>query len=271
MNTSIAPRPGDGEVGIVWLGHASWLFTYPSGLSLAVDPYLTDTWADRGRPRLWPPPLAPADLQVDWVLLTHAHGIHADLPTLAAMEAAGCRPRYVGPPQSVSILADLPVPGERIRTVGWGDRVTAGEVHVHAVPALHGENPNPRQPPAVGYALHGAGWRLCLVGNTRLGPEVELAPAVQRPDVLFVAVDGSRSGDGGRGSMDAAGAAALAARLQARATVPMHYGLFANSPADPQAFIHALTAAAPGAVAAVLQPGVPYLLDVSGRLRALRG
>lgn len=80
--------PGEAEVRVTWIGHATALVQLP-GLNLLTDP----VWSDRSSPvgfagphRFVPPPLALEDLPpIDAVLLSHDHYDHLDRPTVQAL------------------------------------------------------------------------------------------------------------------------------------------------------------------------------------------
>src|SRR5262245_39201748 len=81
---SLAPA----EAALWWLGQAGYILR-ASQMTVAIDPYLTDSAAAKAPEftRLFPPPIAPEELRVDVVLITHAHLDHLDPETIGRYPA----------------------------------------------------------------------------------------------------------------------------------------------------------------------------------------
>ena len=79
------PVPATGEIGITWIGHASF-FVQMAGLNILIDPNWS-LWL-KGIKRLKTPGVPLHELpMIDLVLVTHAHFDHLDRRTLRAVAA----------------------------------------------------------------------------------------------------------------------------------------------------------------------------------------
>jgi len=113
-----------------FLGQNSFILTDSKGFSVAIDPYLSDWCATRGRSteptaksRLFPPPMRPEDLDVDLVLLTHSHCDHADPETLTAL-ATKRHIRVAGPRDALKVAEKAGISAERLRLIHPGEEIT---------------------------------------------------------------------------------------------------------------------------------------------------
>jgi L-ascorbate 6-phosphate lactonase len=113
-----------------FLGQNSFILTDSKGFSVAIDPYLSDWCATRGRSteptaksRLFPPPMRPEDLDVDLVLLTHSHCDHADPETLTAL-APKRHIRVAGPRDALKVAEKAGISAERLRLIHPGEEIT---------------------------------------------------------------------------------------------------------------------------------------------------
>ncbi len=238
-----------GQVAIYWLSQGGFAFKTAGGQVIFVDPYLTNSCGTRGgAQRLVPPPVLPAEARPDLVLCTHDHQDHVDPETIAPLAAASPATVFGGPDSCCRHMAGLGVPAERLLPVNRGQRVEWRGTTIHGVHAYHTED-------SVGLVFDFAGPRVYITGDSEFGDELFGAAAL-KPDVLIVCINGRW------GNMSAAQAAKLAAVVQPKVTIPMHYGLFAENTADPQTYVDALRAEGVAARPVVLDHqnlGQPYL------------
>jgi L-ascorbate metabolism protein UlaG (beta-lactamase superfamily) len=100
---ALAASQGDPKVRVYWLGQAGFVFQ-AGGRRLLIDPYLSDTLADKYRgsatphERMASPPIdLPGLGKVDLVLATHHHTDHMDPGTLSPLAQAQPSIRFVVP------------------------------------------------------------------------------------------------------------------------------------------------------------------------------
>ena len=216
---------------ITWLGQLSLLIE-TEGLSLMVDPYLTDSIYDRlGEDYRRLVSLRPEFLnrKPDCILLTHDHSDHLDVPSLKAL---------LDGRKSVPVLAGANAWSKARKEVGGeqnyvqltpGTEWTLGSVHVRAVSAFHSD------PAAVGFVIHAEGKTIYITGDTLYSREL-VRQVDEHVDILVAVVNGQGN------NMNGVDAARLAKGLGAAVSIPAHWGLFAKFSDTPEAFIAACRA-----------------------------
>jgi L-ascorbate metabolism protein UlaG (beta-lactamase superfamily) len=155
---ALAQTPSPNEkntISITWLGHAAFEIVSPGGTHLLIDPFLTKNPAT---------PTENKDLaryHPSHILVTHSHGDHlGDAVELAKLSKA----KLVSVMMLDTFVSKGGLPREQIETVNVGDQVTAGDVKIYVVPAMHSSEPSGRP---VGYVLEfGDGRRLYDEGDT---------------------------------------------------------------------------------------------------------
>src|SRR5208337_109669 len=90
-----------GDMGIWWLGQEGFVFKSPAGKVVVIDPYLTNSCQPGAAQiginadRLYPPPILPADLDVDVYAMTHSHQDHCDPDTVLGFRSSGRKATFV--------------------------------------------------------------------------------------------------------------------------------------------------------------------------------
>jgi L-ascorbate 6-phosphate lactonase len=279
-----ARAPADG-FALWFLGQNGFVLKAPDGLTVAVDPYLSDWCADRGsgrfvsgRSRLYPPPLAPGGLAVDLLLLTHSHCDHADPAVLAAL-AGDARVRLVAPWHAAELARAARWPEDRISLIHAGQELAfsapaaaAPGLAVRGVFALptDGGDPNHlgyllRFPSGASFYLTGdTAWTdtLPLLVTETLAPG--LAPGAAGPDLMAVCINS------GYGNLSHWDAARLAGAVKPGLAVPVHWDLLPHNSLDPFPFANSLAKNAPGVLYAPLERGRRYLWS-KGKLQPAPG
>ncbi len=238
--------PLSGTAHVWWLGQGSFVFKGPRGGPLAVDPYLSNSCGKGGSPgaqRLFPEPVAPADLRLSGLFLTHDHLDHTDPDTLIPLTQANPDIPIYGPPASVAHLAKIGITEERVHTLRRGEAATGEGWTVHAVHAEHTDD-------SVGLVfVFDNGPTIYHTADTLYFEGIVDAAARFAPDLLCICINGRL------GNMNVADAARVTAALRPTEALPMHWGLFAGNTADPQEFADAVAASGAPVRTVILTPG----------------
>jgi L-ascorbate metabolism protein UlaG (beta-lactamase superfamily) len=224
------------SVRLVWLGQSGFLIE-AEGLRILVDPFVSDHEG-----RLIPAP--PLDLVadgIDWLLVTHEHLDHLDLPFVELLAARSPAVQVVLPaPVAADVM--LPIAADRVHGVTAGERVELGGLSVLAVPAVHKISVDEEYSSDrfLGFVLECPQTTIYHAGDTILTDELFDDLRGLRPDVCLLPVNGRdwfREQAGLVGNLDGREAVALAVELGARLLVPMHWDGFAGNTVDPEAVV----------------------------------
>lgn len=220
----------------VWfLGQNGWIVKTPSGLVLAVDPYLSDSCHPSRRGldlrRRVPVAIEPDELEADVLACTHSHRDHADPQTLGPACRSGRVRRFVGPAQTRAVLAaagaadaDLAFPGGVIET---------GDLRLTGTFALPTDTTDLTH---MGFVVEvDDGPRFWITGDTAWCDLLAESGAALRPDAMAVCING------GYANLSHWQAAELARRVGPRLAIPCHWDMFADNSCDPRMFAASLT------------------------------
>jgi len=204
-----------------WLGHAGFGVRF-ANITFYIDPCLSDP---PGRTRRVAAPLAAGDIRnADMVFATHGHPGHLDAPSVGPM-LENCRGAKLVLPKSAADLAhDAGIPYNRMTTTDSGLRIEYFKENlygrVYAVPSAHPHLDWTAAGgyPYLGYLIRFGRWTIYHAGDCV--PYAELA-AHLRPFNVNVALLPI-----GPGNFSASEAAQLAADIETRWVIPMHYGTF---------------------------------------------
>jgi len=236
-----------GSRRLTWLGQAGFRFDF-EGTSIVVDP-----WVSSHEHRLVPPP--PLELAadgVDWLLVTHEHLDHLDLPFLPRFRERSPSARVVLPAPLVPFVEDI-VPADLIVPVQPHESLDLDGLAVNVVPAIHGVTVEDAYgdgsaiggaPRFVGYVL-GSRRRLYHAGDTIVTPDLRAALEPLHVDLALLPINGrdaEREARGIVGNMDAAEAVELALEVGARTLVPLHWDGFAGNTVPPGSAVEAAAA-----------------------------
>jgi L-ascorbate metabolism protein UlaG (beta-lactamase superfamily) len=189
---------------IQYLGHAGFRLVQ-GRTEIVIDPYFSQD----GK-RMDEVEFDPRTLKPNFILLTHEHFDHCDLPTLEMLTRKN-KVNIIGPPPVERKLLT------KIVKVRPGNKLDYDEFTLRVVEAFHHQSEFP-----VGYLLDFDGLRVYHAGDTyydsslaKINTEVALLPI------------------GGHFTMDAAEALKLTEEMSPRIVVPMHYNTFEEIRADP--------------------------------------
>ena len=121
-----------------WIGHAT-LLVQMGHLSFLTDPI----WSSTASPISWlgprrysAPGLALEALPpIDFVLISHSHYDHLDLPTLRRLAQRDPTTRFLVPLGNAELLREAGI--ERVEELDWGQRTRVGAVEASCVPSQH--------------------------------------------------------------------------------------------------------------------------------------
>ena len=225
---SVLNHPLDAaEAALWWLGQAGYIVR-AGDVTLALDPYLTDSAAAKAPEftRLFQPPIAPEELRADICVITHDHLDHLDPETIRRY-AVKDETWFVAPRLAVRRLQELGVPPNRMVRLDAGETRAFGGVELHGVFAL----PTGADVlDTTGYLLRFSNGRSVYhTSDTAFHPLV-LAAAPREPDVMLVPINGKWGNPGPEQ------AAEFAAAVRPRFVLPSHYDLMALNAENPETF-----------------------------------
>jgi L-ascorbate metabolism protein UlaG (beta-lactamase superfamily) len=216
VGAALAQTPSPNEkktISITWLGHAAFEIVSPGDTHLLIDPFLTRNPAT---------PLEYKDLSryhSSHILVTHSHGDHlGDAVELAKLSKA----KLVSVTMLDTFVTKGGLPREQIETVNVGDQVTAGDVKIHVVPAMHSSEPSGRP---VGYVLEFSDGRtLYDEGDTWIFGDMSLIQEFYHPNIILMGC-----GPAGDGQYVRSAWLAVNRFFKPQVIIPMHYGALPGS------------------------------------------
>jgi L-ascorbate metabolism protein UlaG (beta-lactamase superfamily) len=200
---------------ITWLGHATVLIEL-DGVRLLTDPVLRD--------RIGPLVRIAGGVErpepVDYVLLSHLHADHADIPSL--IEVARTVP-VLAPEGAGRWLSRRGL--QQVHELSAGSKLTLGAIELTATPAAHDRRRRPLGAVAdpLGYVMRGSR-SVYFAGDTDLFPEMARLRGTVDVVLLPVWGWGARLGPG---HLDPERAAAAAASIAPGVAIPIHWGTYA--------------------------------------------
>jgi len=203
-------------ISITWLGHAAFEIVSPGGTHLLIDPFLTKNPAT---------PVEYKDLNryhPNHILVTHSHGDHlGDTVELAKLSKA----KLVSVMMLDTFVTKGGLPREQIETINVGDQVTAGDVKIHVVPAMHSSEPSGRP---VGYVLEFSDGRtLYDEGDTWIFGDMSLIQEFYHPNIILMGCGPVADGQYVRTAW-----LAVNRYFKPQVIIPMHYGAVPGSSSE---------------------------------------
>jgi len=123
---------------VTWIGHSTMLVQMDS-VTFLTDPIWSDTPSPvsfAGPRRFVPPGVAMQDLPpIDFVVVSHNHYDHLDLPTLVALAERNPETRFFVPLENGELLRDNGI--DNVDELDWGGSIEYASVRVHCLPAQH--------------------------------------------------------------------------------------------------------------------------------------
>lgn len=239
-------QPGDSRPALYWLGQAGFVLD-AGGKRLVIDPYLSDSLAEKYRGRLYPHQRmmsAPIDTDglghVDLVLSTHQHTDHMDPATLQPLLKARPGLKLVAPKAAeAEALKRSGVAAERLTLIDAGERIEPlPGVFVTATRAAHEtlERDDQGHYRFLGYVIEIGSLRIWHSGDTIPFDGMVQEIATLRPDIVLLPVNGRSAellANGVPGNLALTEAISLARDVGANALIAHHFGMFDFNTADP--------------------------------------
>jgi L-ascorbate metabolism protein UlaG (beta-lactamase superfamily) len=234
------------ELELYWLGQSGFLFRTPE-LIWVVDPYLTNSLAVKYRDhmfsheRMVPPPIAAPELPaVDYMICTHIHGDHLDVPTLESIGENHPQARFILPGGIEEDMAHLRVDSDRIIWAEAGRTISLNhEIDVVPVKAAHEEFKYDKRGRHrfLGYVFRCGATTLYHSGDCV--PYQGLVEKLRelQPDVAMLPVNGRRKELTEKnifGNFWLAEAINLCLQARVPAMIAQHFGLFAFNTIRPE-------------------------------------
>ena len=243
---------------LTWLGQAGFL------LETANRRLLIDPWLSPHEARLFEaPPFELVSESIDWVLVTHEHEDHLDLPFLRRL-AQRSPSAHLLVPAPVAALARGVLP---LTPVSPGERFDLDELELRVVPAWHAVNAadgySDGEGRFVGYVISGAGPTLYHAGDTIPDPGLEAALREEAIDIALLPANGrdaEREARNIAGNLNAREAVELASAIGAHTLVPYHWDAVAGNTAGAGEAADAAAALGGGLHVLVLAHQIPYTL-----------
>ena len=238
------------EIKLCWLGQSGFLVRAEDTVLLA-DPYLSNSCAKlkskldhtRGTPIV----RDPADLKVDWYLITHCHADHFDPETIIPVMTNNPDCRFFCPGDCRGKIEQyLSEKAEKFEFVSTGKMVelTAG-IELHTIPAAHEtlETDENGEYKSVSFLVNFRKENISVFfgGDTVPYPGQDAAILRNLPSdaklIMCLPVNGrdeARHAMGIAGNMDIDEAVCLAQSCGAELLIPCHIKMFAgNDPTEP--------------------------------------
>jgi L-ascorbate 6-phosphate lactonase len=245
-----------------WLGQAGFIVKTPKGLTVALDPYLSNSCKRIGAQhefrmdRQVPPPIAAKDLVgIDFYLITHSHQDHLDPETIGPYRKAGGSCQFFAPAEAWERLHSFGIPAAKTTMVWPNKSITHGDLTIRATFAIPFAGDDLTH---VGYLFFiEGGPTIYFTGDTAYHELLADAVAPHKPDVLVTVINGAFR------NMGPAEAALLAKRLKVKFVIPCHHDLFLDNCQPPQMLHTNLKLQGIGGSYRLLEHGAPFKISAS--------
>jgi L-ascorbate metabolism protein UlaG (beta-lactamase superfamily) len=234
------------ELELYWLGQSGFLFRTPE-LVWVIDPYLSDSLAAKYRgnvfshERMEPPPIAVHELpRLDYVLCTHIHGDHLDVPTLEAIGQNQTNTRFILPAGISEDIAHLGVGRDRFIWAEAAESIALqDQIDVVPVKAAHEEFEYDQRGRHrfLGYVFQCGPMTLYHSGDCVPYEGLPAQLRALRPDIAMLPVNGRRKELTDKnivGNFSLAEAIDLCLQTGVSAMIAQHFGLFAFNTLNPE-------------------------------------
>ena len=249
MNRILKHKLTENQAALWFLGQSGFVIK-SAGVTIAIDPYLSDSVAkvSPSLTRRYPPPIEPSALNVDIYIATHDHLDHLDPETIAAYKNKETT-IFVGPRFACSKFASLGIRPQNIIKIDSGESKKIKDVEITGIYAIAND---PAVIDTAGYKIVFANGRSVYhTSDTSFSPLLlQCAPSAEVG--LFVI-------NGKWGNLDIEEAADLANKVNPKFAVPHHYDLMELNSENPNTFKHQMNYINPHIEVKILMPMQPFV------------
>ncbi|WP_410772207.1 MBL fold metallo-hydrolase [Fontibacillus sp. BL9] len=232
-----------GTLAIWFLGQESVIIK-GDGVTVYIDPYVSDYLDKNGPVRSYPAPIVPEDIVgADLCLITHEHEDHMDAGTLPAFHEQNGRAPIMAPACCKEPLIAMGVKEALILTADDSRETELfSKLQISVIPSAHEQLEQDAEGHyrSVGYVLKLNGVTLYHAGDTVVYPGLIERLRAFKPDVAMLPINGRdffRRERGIVGNMNYREAAELAVSIGAETAIPLHYDVFAGNAEKPGYFV----------------------------------
>lgn len=238
------------NIDVIWLGQGGFVFVLDE-VRIVIDPYLSDSLAEKGFPRMIPIPVKAEDLDPDYVLITHDHADHFDEETMLSLTSLYPECIFIGPESVRNHYSNMRFDADHFVLLNKGMQYEGRGFTVKAVPAYHTDDFS------VGFIISSQDKQIYITGDTLLDSNLipELKSAFRKdPDLLMICINGKL------GNMSDEEAIELVKAVKPAITIPMHYGMFEANTVDPTLFFSTLLTQ--GYTCELMTPGIIKTIEL---------
>jgi L-ascorbate 6-phosphate lactonase len=239
----------ENQAALWFLGQSGFVIK-SAGVTVAIDPYLSDSAAENspGLARCYPAPIEPSELKVDIYIATHDHLDHLDPETLAEYRHKETT-IFVGPRFVCEKFVILGIRPQNIVRIDSGETKVVNNVQLSGVYAI------PNDPDVIdtaGYkVVFTNGRSIYHTADTGFSPLLlQCAPSAETG--LFCI-------NGKWGNLNIEQAAELANKVHPRYAIPHHYDLMKINSENPETFKYQLNYINKKIEVKILKPMVPFV------------
>jgi N-acyl-phosphatidylethanolamine-hydrolysing phospholipase D len=131
-------RDNTEQASVTWVGHST-LLVQMQGINFLTDPIwskIASPIPPLGPRRLVEPGLSIDDLPpIDFVVISHNHYDHFDLPTLRLLAQRDKNTHFYVPLDNGKLLNDQGI--NQVTEMDWGDTINVGNLIIHCLPSQH--------------------------------------------------------------------------------------------------------------------------------------
>jgi len=216
------------SVALAWLGQAGFVLKSPRGITLALDPYLSNSCEALGKEagfdmnRRFPAPLLPSELKAfDVILFTHSHQDHVDPETVQPFLKGGAKSVLIAPHEASDRLLSLGAPQEQI-TLTWPNKThEIGDIRLKTTFAIPFAGDDLTH---VGYLVEVRdGPRIYFTGDTDYNDILAISVSPYQPDIMVTVINPAFR------NLSPIDAGRLAKSIGPRWVIPCHYDLFPDN------------------------------------------